>query len=235
MGMEQQWPDRPGVHRRILKTGPSSELRVTLSIPPGDAPERPCPLVLALHYGWDRPGRPPRFYGKSFLAGLIEPALAELGAILVAPDCPGRDWADPGSEAALMGLLELLRESYSIDGSRILITGYSLGGMGSWHMAAAHPGLFSAAIPIAGWPPEGALGRIEGVPLYLIHSRDDEVIPIEPTVAAVRQLEARGIRVEFVVLKGVSHFETGSFVEPLRAAIPWIRAVWEETDRSGSG
>jgi hypothetical protein len=61
---------------------------------------------------------------------------------------------------------------------------------------------------------------------YVIHSRQDEVMPLEPIEKVVRRLKAKGVSVELVVLDGVTHYETSRFVEPLRAAVLWIEGVW---------
>lgn len=39
-----------------------------------------------------------------------------------------------------------------VDGDRIYILGGSMGGTGTWSMASAYPGLFAAAMPVAGNP-----------------------------------------------------------------------------------
>jgi len=63
------------------------------------------------------------------------------------------------------------------------------------------------------------------VPLYVIHSRRDELVPFERTEQVVHQLEGRGVAVELALLDGITHYETGRFVGLLRAAVPWIRRV----------
>jgi predicted peptidase len=212
------------MHQQVLDLAAGGRLRYTLAVPepvPG-----PLPLVLALHYGWDG-GRPPAFYGGGLLSGLVGPALAALDALLAAPDCPGRDWAAPESEAAVLALLEHLGTAYPLDDRRTLVTGYSLGGMGAWHMASRHPGLFRAGVVMAGWPAAGAV-ELLAVPLYLIHSRADEVVPIGPTEAAVAQLRAQGKAVELVTVEGITHYQVDRFVPLLRAAVPWVRGVWRE-------
>jgi predicted peptidase len=220
-------PLEPGVYGLSQMFGDGIDLNYTLTIPEGYDPERPTPLVLALHYGWNGL-EPPPFYGQGFLGILISPALSELGAILVAPDCPAQDWANPTSESVVMALLDFIQENYTIDEGKILITGYSLGGAGTWYIAARHQARFSAAIPMAGWPDRESLDLVQELPLYVIHSRQDQVVPIGETEQAVEVLKDRGVAVEFVVVTGIQHYETRSFGGPLREAIPWIKATWGE-------
>ena len=65
------------------------------------------------------------------------------------------------------------------------------------------------------------------IPLYIIHSQDDLVLPIGPTEAAVEQLRNRGISVEFIVTQGSNHYDTSQFIGPLRVAVPWIEEIWQ--------
>jgi pimeloyl-ACP methyl ester carboxylesterase len=47
--------------------------------------------------------------------------------------------------------LDAVRRAYPIDGNRILVRGFSMGGASVWHMAAHYPGLWAAAAPGAGF------------------------------------------------------------------------------------
>lgn len=62
----------------------------------------------------------------------------------------GFDWQDWGRLDALE-VLELVKKEFPIDTNRIYLTGHSMGGHGVWHLALAHPDLFAAAAPEAGW------------------------------------------------------------------------------------
>jgi dipeptidyl aminopeptidase/acylaminoacyl peptidase len=60
----------------------------------------------------------------------------------------------------------------------------------------------------------------------VIHSRDDELFPLESTNLVVEQLQSRGVRIELVVVERVTHFDVTGFIEPLRDAVPWIEKQW---------
>src|SRR4051794_14700248 len=71
----------PGIHELTLSAA-GREAAYTVLVPQGYRRDRPAPLVLALHFG----GKITPFYGRNVLEILVAPALAELGAIIVAPD-----------------------------------------------------------------------------------------------------------------------------------------------------
>ena len=155
----------------------------------------------------------------------MEPALRAWGAVIVAPDVPDRSWATARSEGALLALVEYVFGEHAIDPERVLVTGFSMGGRGTWYMAARHPELFTGAIVMAGSPGEEEVASM-ATPLYLIHSPDDEVVPFGPAEEAYRALAGRGHPVEMRVVPGLSHYMMGAYVPALRAAGNWMLAQW---------
>ena len=159
---------------------------------------------------------------------LVLPALGNAGAIIVAPDCPFQNWKSDISENAVLNLIEHLQNSYAIDKKRIAVTGFSMGGRGAWHMAARHPRIFSAAVRVAGMPDSLDLEKIESVPLYLIHSDADQILPLEPTREAYRMLKKRKIPVQLKIVKGISHYQTAGFIPALQKSKSWLKKVWQK-------
>ena len=208
------------IHEKVL---PSGDQRYTIAVPAGYTGDQPVPLVIALHFG----GEVTPFYGRTILEELVEPALRDLGAIIVAPDCPTNSWTDPQSEKAVLELLAYVEKNYAVDAQRRLITGYSLGGTGTWYLTARNPDRFSAAVIMAGWPPQ-AIEEVEWkIPLVIIHSRQDEIVPLQPTEDFANTLQAKGAPVKMVILDGITHYEVFRFVEPLRTTVSWVESVWQ--------
>jgi predicted peptidase len=209
----------PGLHEQIL---PDKDQRFTIYIPDGVIFDRALPLILVLHWG----GEVTPYYGKSILVGLIAPALHELGAIIVAPDCRHDDWANRRSETDLLELLDFICQSYLIDRDRILLTGYSMGGVGTWHIAARHQDRFTVAIPMASIPPQFTLDVNLNIPIYAINSRMDELFSYDESFNMVKKLQAKGAAIEFNSLDAVTHFDATGYLAPLKEALPWIRSNW---------
>ena len=220
---EANLPLAPGLHSLTLQSANEHTIHYAISIPGNYSPPASVPLILALHYGvrdGDSAGA-----GRDVVRILIGPALAELGAIIVAPDSIQGDWSSPQNESAVNLLLDKVVAGYSIDTAKIAVTGFSMGGAGSWHFGAKYPERFSAAIPVAGRPPASVAGW--RLPILAIHSRDDQVAPIGPTEAQIAELQKSGVNAKLVALTGITHFETYRFVEGLREAVPWLRAIWK--------
>lgn len=212
----------PGLHNTTIEVEGVGTITYGLWIPRDYDPAAPRPLVLALHPG----GARAPYYGTRFLQQVVAPALADWGAIIVAPDAPGRAWTDPVSERGALALLEDVMARYAIDRDRVLVTGFSMGGRGTWHLATRHADLFTAAIPMAARSDGADVARIGDMPVFIIHARQDEVVPFEPAERTARALREQGHTVSFLALDGVGHFQMG--VEPLRAAGAWILDRWAE-------
>lgn len=216
-------PVAPGMHHLSFPVPDLGPMRYALSIPRGYSPREPRPLVLALHPGGERvPG-----YGAAFVQQIVAPGLSDLGAIIVAPDCPTRAWTDPMAERAVLALLQSVLNEYSIDRSRVLVTGFSLGGRGTWFMASQHADLFTAAIPMAGATGDTPIDRLATMPTYVIHSRDDDVVPFAPSERVVAELKRLGRPIELEALDGVTHYAMGGYVSSLRRAGQWVVEQWK--------
>jgi predicted peptidase len=201
---------------------PNTGRHFSIAIPDDYDRQSALPLIFTLHYG----GPVSPYYGYELLANLVEPALHQLGAIIVAPDCNHGHWANSQSESEILELYDFIQETYRIDKQKTLLTGYSLGGVGTWYIAGRHQERFAAALPMAAHPPADVSEFSWDIPLYLIHGREDQLFPLEPLESFVEQLAASGNPIQLVVLEGVTHYETFLYTEPLAEAIPWIRRTW---------
>lgn len=200
------------------------ELLYGLSVPDGYVQGRPLPLVLALHPGGERMV----YYGSAYSRAVVAPALADLGAIIVAPDCPTNAWTDAMSERAVLALLERIFREYTVDRARVLVVGFSMGGRGTWFFSSHHAGLFTAAIPMAASTGNEPVDTLARVPTYIIHSRRDQVVPFGPAERNARELERLGRTVVFDPLDAPTHFEMGAYVPALRRAGAWVAARWND-------
>ncbi|MDP7250714.1 MAG: alpha/beta hydrolase-fold protein [Planctomycetota bacterium] len=95
------------------------------------------PLVLSLHHhGWSDWYRPFQGYA-SFLSD----------AIVVAPH--GRGSCDYLwiAEQDVLECIKAARDEFNIDPDRIYVTGWSMGGTGSFHLPGRYPDIFAASFP----------------------------------------------------------------------------------------
>jgi dipeptidyl aminopeptidase/acylaminoacyl peptidase len=198
-------------------------MRTAVYEPSAGGPAKPRPLILALHYGG---GVTPET-GAEFAEMLVLPAMKELGAVILAPNCPGRGWTDPVSEEAVLALVDWAKRTRAIDERRVAVTGFSMGGIGTYRLAARHPEVFRAAVPVAGIPDKGDLEAAARVPLYIIHGEADEIIPLDEVRPALDALRKEGADVRVVIVPGLSHYQTAAYVPALKKAAGWLKRTWK--------
>lgn len=210
----------PGIHRETASLGGGQTLRYAMSVPVLLQREK-VPLVISLHGG----GLITPYYGEGLLKGLVDPAFKEMRAIIVAPDVPAPSWVDPKSEETVIDFIKHAIEVWPVDPNRVVLTGYSAGGIGAWFLTGKHPDVFSAGIPMAADPVTGDLPGVGQVPLYVIHGSDDEMFSVDKVERAVEDVRAKGGTVELTVLDGVSHGHIQGHREALEAAAAWLEEV----------
>jgi pimeloyl-ACP methyl ester carboxylesterase len=93
----------------------------------------------------------------------------------------GFDWQDWGRLDAIEVLDHALAD-LPIDRDRVLLTGHSMGGHGTWHVGLAHADRFSAAAPEAGWP---------DIQLYVPMFLQRTAIFADPAQIAIRDMTMR--------------------------------------------
>lgn len=115
----------------------------------------------------------------------------------------------------------LVRSLRKGDDERIIVTGFSQGGIMAFALAARHPNLIKGAIPIAGylpspiWPARGS----ESPPIRAIHGTGDDVLRIGLARRSVRRLQNRGWDATLAEHEGVGHTITVAMQAELFAEI----------------
>ena len=214
----------PGMYTRTLEREGKPTFGYAIIVPPGYSRATPVPLVLALHFGVQ--GGPSLNVGRDLLRAIVAPAFADLGAVVVAPDVlAGGPWSTPANDEAVLALLDSVGRAYNVDARKVIVTGYSMGGTGAWHFAGKYPDRFAALVPVAGRPPAASAGW--RVPVFAIHSRRDQVAPIDATEKRIAELKQAGMKAELVALDAPTHYEVSAHAEGLRRAIPWLRQLWK--------
>jgi predicted esterase len=146
-----------------------------------------------------------------------------------------RDHAQEDIEEAIAAVIE----SYPIDETRIVLTGFSMGGYGVYRTFYEHPDRYRALAVFSGMPNLGPLyfpgenhpnfleerflDKFKGMPLFIFHGRGDRNCPIAVTEQLVKKLEAIGAKVDLVIEEGAGHQRPDP--ESLRRYREWLKRV----------
>ena len=126
----------------------------------------------------------------------------DLPFILVSPQCPQDQWWSPETLGALLDEIE---KKYAVDQDRVYVTGLSMGGFGTWNLAAAFPNRFAAIAPICGGGAPRTTRQFRHVPAWVFHGAKDEVVPLRESELMVDALKAAGGNVRFTVYPEAGH------------------------------
>ena len=204
---------------RVLKSGDES-LPYRLLKPTNYDKSKKYPLVLFLHGAGER-GTDNR---KQLIHGIADfssaEALEKRPCFLVAPQCPsGKRWvevdwsskshkmpAKPSDAMRLtMELLDALEKEFSIDKSRVYVTGLSMGGYGTWDAIQRYPKRFAAAIPICGGGDASNVEMVANKPIWVFHGDKDNAVPVSRSRDMVEALKKAGGKVRYTEYKNVGH------------------------------
>ena len=176
----------------------------SMYVPEDYTPERQWPLVMALHGGSGT--------GRAFLWSWLSDART-LGAILVAPTSVGATWALSGPDGDtpnLSRILDHVRGGWSIDPTRLLLTGMSDGGTFTYVSGLEATSPFTHLAPVsASFHPMIAQmadpDRMRNLPIYLVHGALDWMFSIDVARGAHEALKAAGADVTYREIDDLSH------------------------------
>lgn len=147
--------------------------------------------------------------------------------VVVLPQCPrNRWWTEPDMQAMALNALDQTAKEFNGDTNRTCLTGLSMGGYGSWLMAANNPKRFAALaivcggvrppprlnLPEAALPPDltddlyGAVAaKVGKTPVWVFHGSADPAVPVTESRNMVAALKAAGGNVRYNEYEGVGH------------------------------
>lgn len=217
---------RSGSFRTTLSRSVAYDYLLFLPSAYGAQAERRWPTILFLHSTGEA-GANLALLLKKGPPGLIESTTAESSAsqtaseaakaitsefIVISPQCPvGQGWdAD-----ALLALVDDVSAKHRVDTSRVYLTGFSMGGFGTWSLGMKYPNRFAAISPICGGGDLVEVGAglphkraaLQSLPIWVFHGAKDTQVPVsesERMIAAVKRVSGNN-DVQFTVYPEAGH------------------------------
>ena len=159
-----------------LDTQVHVSLDYLVSVPTDYEKKDSWPLLLFLHGAGER-GNDLELVKKHGPPKLIDQGKA-FPFVVVSPQCPKDGWWS-AKPLELTALLDEIVAKYKIDQDRIYLTGMSMGGFGSWLLAAYAPDRFAAIVPVCGGGEASSVKRLTHLPVWAFHGAKDLVVPIK--------------------------------------------------------
>jgi predicted peptidase len=121
--------------------------------------------------------------------------------ILVSPQSPGRGW----NPDTLNALLDEIIHKYRVDKNRVYLTGLSMGGFGTWTLAAEHPEKFAAIVPICGGGNPADAKKLAQLPIWVFHGGKDPTVPVQRSKEMVEAVKKEGGDVRLTIYPEAGH------------------------------
>ena len=206
----------------VTEEGRPIEFRFRLLRPEPLEPGTRYPVVLFLHGAGER-GDDNERQLKFLPSWLAEPNTRRRRAcFLVAPQCRAEhawsalDWQSKQAaplpdvpttdlQAAIAAVDSVIADEPAADADRLLLTGLSMGGYGSWDLAARMPDRFAAVLPICGGADAATAPRLVPLPIWCFHGTADPLVPVELSRTMIAAVRAAGGAPILSELPGVGH------------------------------
>jgi poly(3-hydroxybutyrate) depolymerase len=155
-----------------------------LYVPSDYDPSKTYPMVMFLHGAGEAGSN-----NTSQVNGNIDNLLAAAKSrdfFLFAPQSGGSAWQS-GQVVPAMKMVSMITDQYSIDTSRMYVTGLSYGGGGTWTAIGQYRDVFAAAVPIVASGGYVNPSWLVGKPIWSYEARDDQFLTVgRDAVNAIR-------------------------------------------------
>lgn len=184
------------------KMSKNANLKYLLYLPENyEESKESFPLMLFLHGAGERGDNLARVKRHG------PPKLVEKGKkfpfIVISPQCPQRSWWNSDS---LSKLLDEVVKQYRVDQNRIYVTGLSMGGYGTWALAAKYPDRFAAIAPICGGGNTKSAEKLKSIPIWVFHGAKDSVVKVRLSEVMVEAIKKAGSKnIKFTVYPNANH------------------------------
>lgn len=236
-------PETGFLNREIVVAGHA--YRYQVYVPQNFDRHQKWPVILFLHGAGER-GDDGVLQTDVGIPHAIRKNVGSFPIIVVMPQCwKDHHWVEPEMEAQALNALERSIKEFNGDRSRLYLTGLSMGGYGTWDMAAKYPGKFAAYVVICGGihgpaghpemnvslandpqvsdPYAETAHRIGSTPVWIFHGDADPAVPVEESRKMAQALRAAKANVHYTEYPGVPHNSWDkAYAEP--DLVPWLLA-----------
>lgn len=211
--------DEPGARGFVGKVHRSAgqEFRYVVFVPahetqararvdaPGYNAGEPLPVILFLH-GSGYSGDDGRRQLTGALAAAVQDRQERFPFLVVFPQSHGEDWQAKSADGKrALAILDEVLDAYPTDRSRVILTGLSMGGEGTWSLAAAYPERWAAIVPLCGGGDPATATRIAHIPCWCFHGEADRMIPAILSQKMVEAIRKAGGEPLYQLYPGVDH------------------------------
>jgi len=195
--------ESPGFHLRSVTTE-GEERKYSVFVPNGYDGKKTFPVILYLH-GSGEKGTNGVLSAQVGIGPAILARPEGFPAIVVFPQARKTWAADSADAKAALAILDDVLAHYKGDRDRVVLTGLSMGGSGSWGLAASQPERFRAVVPICGRGRPETATALRSLPIWTIVGDADRLETIQNVRLMTESLHTLGSSPRETEYRGVGH------------------------------
>ena len=200
----QACDNKAGFHRYVYKDQEGKEAPYHVFVPQGYKGDKAYPLILFLHGAGETDNE------KKLLQVGLPPAVKKkeksFPFLVMVPMALTKGWQANGQNAQrALAQLDEVKKKYKVDDKRIYLTGLSMGGFGTWSLAAAHPECWAAIVPICGGGNPKAADKIKNIPCWCFHGDADAAVKVDLSRNMIKALKDAGGKPRYDEYPGIGH------------------------------
>jgi predicted peptidase len=179
------------------------EVKYVLFVPADYKGDKEYPVILFLHGAGEKGSD-----GKKQARGGLAPAIRRdksFPFIAIFPQAENTWRAGSADAKRALAILDQVMKEYKTDPKRVYLTGLSMGGFGTWSIAAATPERWAAIVPICGGGSPATAEKIKDIPCWCFHGDADPTVKVESSRAMIEALKKAGAEPKYTEYPGVGH------------------------------
>jgi predicted peptidase len=190
-----------------FKDSTGKEVKYVLFVPHDYKGEKAYPLILFLHgSGETFDGKNEGKQAKVGIGTAVKKEEKTFPAFVLMPQAQKRGWQADGEDAQrALDILKSVETDYKIDDKRLYLTGLSMGGFGTWSLAAKYPDKWAAIVPICGGGNVKDAATIKAIPCWCFHGDADKSVSVDRSRAMIKALTEAGGEPKYDEYPGVGH------------------------------
>ena len=198
----KDFPQGTGFQQFTVKVD-DTDRRYSVFIPRDYSPQKKYPAIVFLHGVLESGNDATKNLGVG-IGPHVRDQAATWQFITIFPQSPS-DWTSPDKQHICIAVMDDVSRRFSVDQDRVILTGLSNGGEGTWIIGAAYKNRFAGLVPIAGYSAKDCCDKLTGIPIWCFHNGMDFLVLSGGSADMCQRINDAGGTAKYTQTSGFGH------------------------------